>query len=513
MSFQLQTTPLGPSPTFDVDAQAQRRTIPLDASLAPAFVVHGAAVANLERLSAERALCVTTGQQPGLLTGPLFTIYKALSAIALARSLETRLDRPVVPVFWVSGDDHDLAEANHFHLLTVANEIRRVALREREPAAPLIPLYKEPVGDDVQAVITAVTEATPDSEFRPAVLDWIQRHYQPGTDLATAFGGALAELLGRYGLVVFHPTHHAAKRVMASRLIRALEQATQIDSALESRGRSLKQEGKPVPIAVGEGATTVMIESQLGRDRLVVDGDSYHTRRSRERWSLTELHAVAEAEPERLSPNVLLRPVMEAAMLPTVAYVAGPAELAYLPQADPIYQALDVEPQARVARWSGRVVETRVSKVLEKFGIAAEELDAPEGQLEARMVRDEMPDDAAAALKTLRKTLDCEYERLAEAAGVLDQTLKKPVQSAGRGALRNLADVEKRLIAHLKKRNEIVVQQLAKARHNLYPLKRPQERVLNVVPFLIRYGDSFVDQVFEHCAEWSAALETTPSGA
>jgi bacillithiol biosynthesis cysteine-adding enzyme BshC len=443
-----------------------------------------------------------------VLTGPLFTLYKGLTAVALAQSLERVLGSPVIPIFWVAGDDHDFAEVNHCHIVTVSNEVERLVLRDRPPNAHLIPSYRERLGDELDTVIDKIAGATPETEFKSDVLAWVREHYRPDADIATAFAQAVSVLLGRFGLVVFQPTGPAAKGAMAPWLVRALEQAEAIDTALAERAAQLETAGRPTPIRTGGGATTVMIEASLGRDRLMHVGSSFQTRRSGEQWSLAELRTIAATEPQRLSPNVLLRPVVEAAILPTVAYVGGPGEVAYLPQSDPIYQILGVKRQTRVTRWAGRVVEQRIAKVLNKYGIAAEQLEAPDGQLEATLVQAQMPKAAAAAVETLRSTLSSQYERLAEAAASLDATLERPVRSEGQAALHRLTEIEKRLIGQLKKRNEVISQQLAKARVNLFPLGQPQERVLNAVPFLIRYGDAFVDGVSERCTEWTAALET-----
>lgn len=507
MTLTFQPTPLDAAPGLDAPGLAAARAVAIDPALRPAFLAHDAARANVDRLIDEGALCVTTGQQPGLLLGPLFTLYKALSAIALARSLAERLARAVVPVFWISGDDHDFAEANHTHLLTIDNEVARLALRERDPAAPLVPLYRELLGREIGAVLDAVQHATPDTEFRAGILAWLGRHYRPEHDLATAFAGALAELLGPYGLVIFRPTHSAAKRAMAAHLVSALRDGTTLDGALQQQAAELAAVGRAVPVAVGEGATNVMIEARLGRDRLMLDGNAYVARRSAERWTLRQLEGVAREEPERLSPNVLLRPVVEAALLPTVAYVAGPGELAYLPQCAPLYRALGVPPQAAFPRWSGRVIEGRVQKVLEKYGLNANDLDAPEGQLEARLAKEELPSAARDALAALRRALGTEYGRLERAAVAIDPTLKKAVQSARNAALAGVAESEKRIVAHLKKQDEILQQQLAKARHHLFPLGRPQERVFNSVPYLIRYGTAFLDQAFAATSAWIQSRE------
>lgn len=507
MTLRFEPTPTAKGTRLDLEALATRRR-PVDPAMRPAFLAQGAAQANLERLFRRDTLCITTGQQPGLFTGPLFTIYKALTAVALARDAEARLGRPVVPVFWVAGDDHDFAEANHLFLLAASNDVQRVTLRERGASAPLTPLYREPVGSEIEQVFAAVMASTPETEFRPNVLAWLRRHYRPQSDLATAFSHAMAELLADQGLVIFQPTHAAAKRVMAPLLLRLLECAVELDQALADRARELEAAGSPAPVPVGDGTTTIMLEAAMGRDRLVLQGGSFATRRTGERWTAADLQRVARETPERLSPNVLARPAVEAALLPTLAYVAGPGELAYLPQAAPIYRALDAPPQAAVPRWSGRVIETRVAKVLDKFGITADALNRPEGQLEAELVRGEIPATAREALDALRLTIGREYDRLTEATLAIDPTLRKPVESTKHSGLASLTDIEKRLVSHLKQQNAILLSQLAKARNNLFPQGRPQERVLNVTPYLIRYGPAFVRDALAACEPHVNALAT-----
>jgi bacillithiol biosynthesis cysteine-adding enzyme BshC len=499
VTLVLEATPFAERAAVDFRPLGAKRKGALDPGLRSACWASGRAVGNLERLFSGEVLCVTTGQQPALFTGPLYTVYKALTAAALAELLAERLGEIVVPVFWVAGEDHDFAEANHTYLLTVANEIERLSLRERPPEAPLTPLYREAVGVEVEELLDRVMKLTPETEFRPAVLGWLEKHYRPERDLASAFAGALAELLGDFGVVVFQPTDPGAKRAMTPFFVRLLEMAPELDRSLAEQRDRLRSSGLEAPIEVGDGACTVMLECRLGRDRLILEDGHFAARRGGERWSLAELIRLAEAEPERFSPNVLARPVIEAALFPTVAYVAGPAEYVYLRQSEPLYRALGVERQAVVTRWSGRVVEQRVAKVLAKYGISAEDLMFPEGQLEARLVRDEMPDEAEAALEELRAVLEREYGRLEEAVKGIDPTLVKPVRSARNEALVASRELEKKIVHHLKQKNQILISQLAKARHNLFPLGKPQERVLNAIPYLARYGREFLVQVFAVC--------------
>src|SRR5437868_5656864 len=293
-----------------------------------------------DRLAAGEVLAVTTGQQPSLFTGPLYTVYKALSAIALAQRLERERGVPVVPVFWVAGDDHDFAEANHAQVLGRDGAVVNIVLRERPHDAPQLPLFREPCGTDARAALDALATALPDSEFKPAVLEWLESAYTPDANLADAGAQALHRLLAERGLAVFRAHDSAPKRLAAPTILRALGEV------------------------LADGLSPVLVEGRLGRDRLRPDGGDFVTRRSGERFTRKGLEKLASEAPERLSPNVLLRPVVEAVLFPTVAYMGGPAELEYFADAAPLFTSLGVKPQIVVPRWSGVIVESRVEKVL-----------------------------------------------------------------------------------------------------------------------------------------------------
>ncbi|MEP6572730.1 MAG: bacillithiol biosynthesis cysteine-adding enzyme BshC [Gemmatimonadota bacterium] len=467
--------------------------------------------AAVEKLRRPDALVVTTGQQPGLFTGPLYTVYKALSAAALAAALERRWHRPVVPLFWLAGDDHDFAEANHTSWLAADGTLRNAELRKRAPDEPLTPMYRELLGDDVNAALAKLEADLPPSEFRESTVDWLRRHYRETATVASAFGAAMAELLAPLGILCFDSTHAAAKRAAAPVLLAALDQAGELDRRLVTRVAELRTEGVDAGVAVGEQATLVMLEASAGRDRLIATAGGFVTRRSGERFTREALARIAAEEPQRLSPNVLLRPIVESASIPTVAYAGGPGELRYLRLAEVLYQPLKVPPQQPVPRWSGLLVEARVDRVLEKFGATLEELLAGGGHLEARLVRSQLPDDATAALAKLRAAIEREYGTLGRAAAGIDPTIEKPVLNARNQALAGTQDVEKRLVQHLKKRQEVELGQVARAREAVLPGGKPQERVLTLAPWLARSGPMLLQELLADMKSWyDAGLEGVP---
>jgi len=465
----------------------------------------------IDRLRDPSVLVVTTGQQPGLLTGPLYTIHKALSAAAVAGLCQRRWQRPVVPVFWAAGGDHDFAEGNHASWTAADGSTVTMTLRERSPDAPLTPLYREPVGPEIGPVLDRLAADLPPSGFREAVLDLFRRWYRPEANLAEACAHTLAELLAPFGVVVFDATHPAAKQAQLPCLLRALEQAESLDRALVERHRHLHAAGRDPGVTVGDGATLVMFEGRLGRDRLVDRRPGFATRRSQEELPLAELRRMAASEPGRFSPNVLLRPVVESALLPTVAYVAGPGELRYLALADAVYQPLGVSRQRPLPRWSGILVDARVDRVLEKFGATLDELLEPGQRLEARVVRDQLPADAREALQALRAEITRHYLTLVRAAGTIDPTIEKPIHNLGAQALAGTEEVEKRLVNHLKKRQATETQQIARARELVLPLGRAQERVVSVAPWLARYGPALLTDLARVIHDWyQAGLEASP---
>jgi bacillithiol biosynthesis cysteine-adding enzyme BshC len=480
----------------------------LDPALEPAFVPSAARDAALARLREPGALAVTSGQQPGLFTGPLYTVHKALSTAALAQVLQRQWGRTVVPIFWIAGDDHDFAEASGISWLTADGTLTSAFLPPRPPEAPLTPMYRQPLGEAVAAALDALGSSLPTSEFRDETLAWLARHYRPEATVAAAFAGAMAELLAPAGIVCFDSSHPAAKRVAAPLILRALERAAEIDDDLERQSEALGDSARTSGVVLGDGAALVMLEGGQGRDRLVAADGGFVTRRAKERFDLPALRRIAEAEPTRLSPNVLLRPVIESALLPTVAYLGGPAELRYLTLTPPIYRRLGVEPQRPLPRWSGVLVEPRVDRILEKFGIELEELLAPAGALESRLVRSQLPPEATGALESIRAAVEMGYEALERSAAEIDPTLVRPVQGARHQALSGAQDIEKKLVQHLKRRQETELSQIARARTAVYPGGKPQERVLTAAPFLARYGPALMTDLSDAIETWYAgALE------
>jgi bacillithiol synthase len=465
------------------------------------------------RLAAPGALAVTTGQQPGLFTGPLLTIHKALSARAVAATLERRWGRPVVPVFWVAADDHDHAEGSRAAWLSAAGDLVTGELPARDPAAALLPMYREPLPGEIAALLERFEASVPPGESRDATVAWLRRHYRPGATLGGAFGNALAELLGPLGIVCVDGSSPDLKRAAWPVVRQALADAPRLDRLLAERHEALVAAGADPGVRVGDGATLVMLEASAGRDRLLARDGGFVTRRSGERFSLEDLEAIGRDEAGRLSANVLLRPVVESAVLPTVAYVAGPGELRYLALAAALYAPLGVSRQVPVPRWSGILVEPRVPRTLGKLGLALDDVLSEGRDLEQRLAREALPAAFEEAVARLRASLAAGFDGVVEATAAVDPTLRKPALAARAAALAGVGDLEKRVLQAVRRQRAEAIAQLERVLNAVRPEGRPQERVLGLPGYLARYGPAVTDDLAAHVAAWYEGALVGPAAS
>lgn len=459
----------------------------------------------IERLHSPGALVVTTGQQPGLLGGPLYTVHKALAAKALAERLSRDWKRPVVPIFWIAGDDHDYAEASEAAWIALDGSPVRQSLPPRPIAAPQLPMSREPLPGEIEGLISALAQALPVGDSRESTLAWLNRYYRPGTSFHAAFKGALAELLGSLGVLCLDPVSPAFKRAQIPWLERALVEAEALDRALAD----LPDAG--TGIRAGDGASLVFLETAAGRDRLILQQAGFHTRRGGEHFSADSLLALLHREPERFSANVLLRPVIESALLPTVAYLAGPGEYRYLNhQARILYPLLNVERQVPVPRWSGVIVDGWADRLLQKLGLRLEQILQPELEEERKLIRQDLPPAVLSELDQLRAQLNQTRQTMITASGNDDGVIR-----AINGRVGHLVDLinelQRRFENRVRLRSETAWRQYRRLQDLLMPFGTPQERVLSVAAAYGRYGRDWLSQAGAAAGHWSDSLvDPTP---
>ena len=437
---------------------------------------------------------VTTGQQAGFLTGPLYTVHKLLSAVRLADQLERVLDRPVAPLFWVASEDHDWEEASLATIIDAGNQLHHLRLPGPNGSTTL-PMSRRILGNDVADLIRELGPLLPPTEFSEDLIDVIARCYAPGRSVAEAFEDMIVDLFAEFDILVVDAGHPALKALSGDVLARELERSAEHEALIAEHTERLVAAGYDPQVQVIPDATNAFFEDEAGRQRLLRDGDRFVLRGSGRTFSTDEAMELLRREPDRFSPNVFLRPVVESTVFPTLAYVAGPAELAYFAQIGCLFKAHEIEMPIVYPRASVTIVERKVRKVLDKYHLDLPSMRVPPHELASKVVRDQLPDSVEQALSTIAARIEAGYRDLLAAAVQIDPTLKGPVNRAQNVSIRQLRDVEAKIVQLAKKQQEIQLEQLSKAGVNLYPEGAPQERVLNIVPYLARYGRGLLGDI------------------
>lgn len=437
------------------------------ATLAPAFAARGAAA---DRLSAATVV-VTTGQQPGLFGGPMYTLHKALTALALADVLERDTGIRAAPVFWAATDDADFAEASHVGVVAGGKYVELTAARPG--VAQGVSMSAMPLGDVTE--LRGVLNAACGSAANAAAIEAVNRAYVARATVGNAYLSLLRDLLEPLGIAVLDASDPAVRSAGGALLRRALSNADAVGEALRSRAAAIQASGMSPQVAQVADLSLVFISDE---DRV------------RRRVTLADAARIGrDAASEELSPNVLLRPIMERQILPTVTYVGGPGEIAYFAQSSAAAEALGVAVPLIVPRWSGMVVEPEVARVLQRLGLSIDELRDPHAA-ERLVARRGLAPDVRAALGRLRETLRRESDAL-ESLVREDESLRRSVGSMRATAEFRVDRLERRLAAAQKKRGSPELHDVRLAQASLYPGGTAQERVLSFVPLLARYGDEY----------------------
>lgn len=473
-----------------IDSVRQESSRDWLAKLAPAFDATGNAKARLEATADGRGVVVTTGQQPGLFGGPLYTLTKALSTLALADALQQASGVPVAPVFWAATDDTDFKEASST-VVSVPGGAQLLRIDHVGALGP--PMASMPLGD-VSVQLDALRKAAGSTiDLRP--LELVDEFYREGQTIGSAFVGLLRALFEPLGIAVIDASHPATRAAARTVLSGALASAREISDRIVERNRELEDAGFTPQVQDVPGLSLVFTMTSGARRRVPIKA--------------AEKHSVSED----MGPNVLLRPIVERAILPTATYIGGPAEIAYFAQISPIADVLGVPRPMIVPRWSATIMEPHVEKILEKLYLLPEDLRDPH-EAEGHVARTRLPQQVLDELDATRGFLEERLDALSDAVTV-GQAPVSPAVTGGLRAnlMRRLDRFERRLIAASKRRHAELMTEIGTARGSLYPIGKPQERALNFVPMLARYGealrDAMIDGAREHASNLVGASRTS----
>jgi bacillithiol biosynthesis cysteine-adding enzyme BshC len=443
--------------------------------------------AQLDLLARSGTMAVVTGQQVGLFSGPSYTISKARSAARLASQL-TSQGIAAVPVFWLATEDHDFAEIDHSWSFDASQHPAVFRLTRPNGA-------ERPVGEillpDI-GTVAALKESLAGFPFGADAAALVEESYTPGKPLGAAFADLLRRLLSAHGLLFLDPLKPAVRRIATPVLSQAVERAPELLRLVVERSAALNAAGYHAQVHIEPDTSLFFLLKEGRRLTLKRHNGSYVAKDLR--LSERELADMAE----RLSPNALLRPVVQDYILPTVGYVGGPAELAYMAQAQVLYQNLLGRMPVVTPRSGFTVLDQRAAKLMKRYGLSLTDLFHGEKILSEAISRKLVPPDLQNTFRETRKQAEDLAGRLKEELRTFDATLASATQKSAAKILYQLDKIERKTARESMRRDERAASDAAYLHNLVFPNKHLQERFYTILPFLARHGLDLIDRLYEN---------------
>ena len=451
---------------------------------------------NINLLRDSDSIAVVSGQQAGLFTGPLYTIYKALSAVKLAGCLQQRGTK-AVPVFWIAAEDHDFAEVALAEFIGRDCQLKQVNVktdlhREGQPVGQVV------LDESITQVIDQLFEMSPASEFASDMKTLVQNAWQPGRPYSEAFAAMMTSLLGRYGLIFLDPLDSELKKLAAPLYSAAAERAPEIATAIEQRSRELEAAGYHAQVLATANSFPLFLHDENGARYALTRGNNgkYRTKENEAEYTAEELAAMARETPERFSPNVTLRAVVQDYLLPTIAYYGGAAEIAYFAQTAEVYRLLQRPATPILPRSSLTMIERHTGRVLERYGLKLADFFEGIEPVIKRVVEEYLGAGTAKRFSNTEESINQELDRLRDELKTVDPTLATALDTGRKKILYQLDGLRARFVRAQMSRDEAAHRQLQRAFDQLYPNKDLQERHINITSLLSRHGAYVIEWIF-----------------
>lgn len=465
-----------------IGAQQARRSAP------PRAVDAGKALAD------PRTVAVVTGQQAGLFGGPLFTLLKALTALKLAEQVSRDHGVPAVAIFWIDAEDHDWEEVRSCTVFNEALAPASVSLPAR-PGADPAPVATIRLDDSsIKKALLDLEQALPPSEFRARVLEQLRDAYQPGVGMADAFGRWMERVLGDRGLVVYDSSDPATKPLVSAVFAKELSIPGETGKLASLAGSALTARGYHAQVHAQDDSLALF---QLSDGRRSIRQQDGHFVVGDQQFTPDAMIRQATEQPSGFSPNVLLRPIVQDTLFPTIGYVAGPNELAYLGQLRGVYAHFGVPMPLMFPRATATIVDSASARFLNKYRMPLESLQAQDEAALNDLLKAQIPQAVEESFADGSRGIESAMGHLIQTIPALDPTLEGAARSTLSRMQHDLQTLHGKMISSAKRRDETLRRQFIHARALAFPGGHAQERTISFVSFLNQYGPALVSRLDE----------------
>src|SRR4030095_4278108 len=455
---------------------------------------------NIELLKSDETFAIVTGQQVGLYTGPLYTILKTITIVKLAKSLKERFPQfNFIPVFWLESEDHDLDEANHVYLIDKQNELIRVGFDpEASGDDDTVKKNTSPVGsikfgEMINSINEQLRSSLLDTDFKDKLMDKITSCYKEGNDYKTAFARMMNDVFKEQGVVFIDPGDAEVKRLLIPVFEKEITSSPRLcesiitTSAELEKNYDLQVKPKVINIYYLHNDNRLLIEPR--------DGDKFALRNSKRRFEKDELLNALNEDPELFSPNVVLRPICQDYLLPTIAYAGGPGEISYFAQFKPAYKHYEITMPIIFPRASATIIEGKITKFMNNFNVKLEDIfhhNFLVSKVVDKLSEVKIEDEISKYSDEMNKI----FYDMRNMTVKVDQTLLAAIDNMKEKTKQNLEHFKTKLINAQAKKSEATTTQIDKVTNNIYPNHNLQERVINIAYFLNKYDDAFMKKLF-----------------
>ncbi|UNC92459.1 bacillithiol biosynthesis cysteine-adding enzyme BshC [Candidatus Contubernalis alkaliaceticus] len=447
---------------------------------------------NIEKLKDPQTVVVATGQQAGIFTGPLYTVYKAITAVKLVERLNEK-GLSTVPVFWIASEDHDFREVNHIHLQGLDGGVEEITLPGGENG--YLPVEYLPIEFTrfLQLIVQLEEHISP-TEFRDSVLMLLQNSARKSDSLTRWFGRLMAWLFAKQGLILFNPLLKGIRDRTGSLLSSFCVHRGKVADVLDKQEKIIQALGYHLQVKREGSQINLFGLREKGRVALFEKNGRVVTRQGADLGTVQETTESIIKHPEKYSPNVITRPLLQEMLLPTVMQVCGPGEISYFGQLMPLYSLFKLKPPVLYPRPSVTLIEPRMVRYLKKYSLTEKELfNINKARLSYLEEKEEI--SISGLFESLEKTVEREYETIKEQLKHINSQLGSLTDTNRNIVLKDIAYLRGKAQEELKEKHEVALGHFYKLENACYPVNELQERIYNIFPYIIKYGPAFWDKL------------------
>lgn len=450
---------------------------------------------NIELLGTGKCFAVVTGQQVGLFSGPLYTIYKILTAIKLSHKLSEQFHIPVVPIFWLASDDHDFDEVNHVYILD--NESRLIKIEYQDDRRlPKTPIFFLTLKNHISSIISEIEQRTHKSEWKPKIIENLHNFFSTGKNWVTAVAQFLTYLFKDYGLILVDPSDSRLKKLGRSVFEKEIMNPVASSNLVKKVGEQLQQFGYPLKINLTGNCLNLFYIDEQQRQTIFIINDHFQIQKSKKRFNRNQMIKELDKGPEKFSPNVVTRPLFQDVLFPTIAYIAGPNELSYHAQLLPVYRFFEIPPPILYPRCSVSIIEKKFAKLFDKYTITPNDIMLGADQLLRLIISRRLSPSIQEKLESLSKSIETQFAMLQNEIKHFDASLCAYIENSHNRIQNHIKNIEKKMIQSYKRRHSIMEQQVHQLCDNFFPESVLQERKINILPYIFKYNPEFISRLY-----------------